>query len=59
MAPNVFDEYLKRRGWKEPASVRTYMAALRNSDHERLRSKRHCAGESFGRAISLAAASRC
>lgn len=28
---NVVDEYLKRRGWKEPASVRTYMAALRNS----------------------------
>jgi hypothetical protein len=28
---NAVDEYLKRRGWKEPASVRTYMAALRNS----------------------------
>jgi hypothetical protein len=28
---NVVDEYLKRRGWKELASVRTYMAALRNS----------------------------
>ena len=28
---NVVDEYLKRRGWKEPVSVRTYMAALRNS----------------------------
>src|SRR4051794_25999215 len=28
---NVVDEYLKRRGWKEPASVRTYMAGLRNS----------------------------
>jgi hypothetical protein len=24
---NAVDEYLKRRGWKEPASVRTYMAA--------------------------------
>ncbi len=28
---NVVDEYLKRRGWKESASVRAYMAALRNS----------------------------
>jgi hypothetical protein len=28
---NAVDEYLKRRGWKEAASVRTYMAALRNS----------------------------
>jgi hypothetical protein len=28
---NIVDEYLKRRGWKEPASVRAYMAALRNS----------------------------
>ena len=28
---NVVDEYLKRRGWKETASVRAYMAALRNS----------------------------
>src|ERR1700716_862672 len=28
---NVVDEYLKRRGWKESASVRTYLAALRNS----------------------------
>jgi hypothetical protein len=28
---NIVDEYLKRRGWKEPASVRTYMTALRNS----------------------------
>jgi len=28
---NAVDDYLKRRGWKEPASVRTYMAALRNS----------------------------
>ncbi|MBR1130670.1 hypothetical protein JQ592_20465 [Bradyrhizobium iriomotense] len=28
---NVIDEYLKRRGWKESASVRNYMAALRNS----------------------------
>jgi hypothetical protein len=33
---NVVDEYLKRRGWKEPASVRAYMAALRNSINERL-----------------------
>src|SRR5882757_8228059 len=28
---NAIDNYLKRRGWKETASVRTYMAALRNS----------------------------
>src|SRR5262249_9629380 len=28
---NVIDDYLKRRGWKETASVRGYMAALRNS----------------------------
>jgi hypothetical protein len=28
---NIVDDYLKRRGWKEAASVRTYMAALRNS----------------------------
>ena len=28
---NIVDEYLKRRGWKESASVRSYMAALRNS----------------------------
>ncbi len=28
---NAIDDYLKRRGWKETASVRSYMAALRNS----------------------------
>jgi hypothetical protein len=28
---NIVDDYLKRRGWKETASGRTYMAALRNS----------------------------
>lgn len=28
---NPVDDYLKRRGWKETASVRTYMTALRNS----------------------------
>ena len=28
---NLVDDYLKRRGWKETASVRAYMAALRNS----------------------------
>ncbi|MBB5049178.1 hypothetical protein HNR60_003952 [Rhodopseudomonas rhenobacensis] len=28
---NVVDDYLKRRGWKESASVRAYMAALRDS----------------------------
>ena len=28
---NAIDDYLKRRGWKESASVRIYMAALRNS----------------------------
>jgi hypothetical protein len=28
---NAIDDYLKRRGWKESASVRAYMAALRDS----------------------------
>jgi Protein of unknown function (DUF2384) len=28
---NAIDDYLKRRGWKETASVRAYMAALPNS----------------------------
>jgi hypothetical protein len=28
---NVVDDYLKRRGWKEPASVRRYLQALRRS----------------------------
>jgi hypothetical protein len=28
---NIVDDYLKRRGWKEGASTRTYMAALRTS----------------------------
>ena len=28
---NAVDDYLKRRGWKETASVRAYMAALRDS----------------------------
>lgn len=28
---NPVDDYLKRRGWKESASTRAYMAALRNS----------------------------
>jgi hypothetical protein len=28
---NIVDDYLKRRGWKESASARAYMAALRNS----------------------------
>jgi hypothetical protein len=28
---NIVDDYLKRRGWKEGASTRAYMAALRNS----------------------------
>jgi hypothetical protein len=28
---NAIDDYLKRRGWKETASVRSYMAAMRNS----------------------------
>ena len=28
---NIVDDYLKRRGWKENASTRTYMAALRSS----------------------------
>ena len=28
---NIVDDYLKRRGWKESASAKTYMRALRNS----------------------------
>jgi hypothetical protein len=28
---NIVDDYLKRRGWKESASTRTYMGALRSS----------------------------
>jgi hypothetical protein len=28
---NIVDDYLKRRGWKESASTRQYMAALRSS----------------------------
>jgi hypothetical protein len=28
---NIIDDYLKRRGWKEGASTRAYMAALRTS----------------------------
>jgi DNA-binding phage protein len=28
---NIVDDYLKRRGWKEGASSRAYMAALRTS----------------------------
>src|SRR3954468_10201594 len=28
---NAIDDYLKRRGWKENASVRAYLAGLRNS----------------------------
>jgi hypothetical protein len=28
---NVVDDYLKRRGWKESPSTRTYMGALRSS----------------------------
>ena len=28
---NIVDDYLKRRGWNETASVRAYIAALRNS----------------------------
>lgn len=28
---NAIDDYVKRRGWKETVSIRTYMAALRHS----------------------------
>jgi hypothetical protein len=28
---NIIDDYLKRRGWKETASVRAYLTALRDS----------------------------
>jgi hypothetical protein len=50
---NVVDEYLKRRGWKEPASVRTYMAALRNSTMSLYEVSDIVPGESF-RARDLA-----
>jgi hypothetical protein len=50
---NVVDEYLKRRGWKEPASVRTYMAALRNSTMSFYEISGIVPGESF-RARDLA-----
>jgi hypothetical protein len=44
---NVVDEYLKRRGWKEPASARTYMAALRNSTMSLYEVSSIVPGESF------------
>lgn len=50
---NVVDEYLKRRGWKEPASVRTYMAALRSSTMSVYEVSDIVPGESF-RARDLA-----
>jgi hypothetical protein len=50
---NVVDEYLKRRGWKEPASVRIYMAALRNSTMSFYEVSGIVPGESF-RARDLA-----
>jgi hypothetical protein len=50
---NVVDEYLKRRGWKEPASVRTYLAALRNATMSLYEVSGIVPGESF-RARDLA-----
>jgi hypothetical protein len=50
---NAVDEYLKRRGWKEPASVRTYMAALRSSTMSLYEVSDIVPGESF-RARDLA-----
>ena len=50
---NAVDEYLKRRGWKEPASVRAYMAALRNSTMSFYEVSGIVPGESF-RARDLA-----
>jgi hypothetical protein len=50
---NVVDEYLKRRGWKEPASVRTYMSALRSSTMSVYEVSDIVPGESF-RARDLA-----
>lgn len=50
---NAVDEYLKRRGWKEPASVRTYMAALRTSTTSLYEVSGIVPGESF-RARDLA-----
>ena len=50
---NAVDEYLKRRGWKEPVSVRTYMAALRSSTMSLYEVSDIVPGESF-RARDLA-----
>jgi hypothetical protein len=50
---NVVDEYLKRRGWKESASVRTYLAALRSSTMSLYEVSDIVSGESF-RARDLA-----
>jgi hypothetical protein len=55
---NVADEYLKRRGWKEPASVRTYIAALRRSTMSVYEVSDIVPASRFGRATSRAAASR-
>jgi len=50
---NIVDDYLKRRGWKEPASVRAYMAAMRNSTMSLYEVSDIVPGESF-RARDLA-----
>jgi hypothetical protein len=50
---NAVDEYLKRRGWKEPAPVRAYLAALRNSTMSLYEVSGILPGESF-RARDLA-----
>jgi hypothetical protein len=44
---NAVDEYLKRRGWKEPASVRAYMAGLRRSTMSLYEVSDIVPGESF------------
>ena len=44
---NVADDYLKRRGWKESAGGRAYIAALRNSTVSLYEVSEVVAGESF------------
>ena len=44
---NIVDDYLKRRGWKEPVANRRYMAALRTSAMSLYEVSDIIAGQSF------------
>ncbi len=44
---NIADDYLKRRGWKEPALARAYITALRSSVPSLYEVSGIIAGESF------------